>query len=130
MTGPSSLNGASGLHHSPAERHADETLHGFLSRRHDEMGAELINLRALVVNQEFDIAQARWAARRHMRLVIGGEALTAALTATACWFVIPRSLPEMLMTVTATSVLGGVLIAQYAPDIERVFRRVALWRRR
>lgn len=130
MNGPSSLNGASGLRHPPVERRTDETLHEFLTRRHDEMGAELINLRALVVSQEFDIAQAHWAAQRHVRLAIGGEALIAALTAAACWLVLPQSLPEMLMTISATSVLGGALIARYAPGIERVIRRVTSWRRR
>lgn len=130
MTGPSSLNGASGLHHPPSERHPDETLHGFLSRRHDEMGAELINLRALVVNQEFNIARERWNAQRYVRLVIGGEALMAALTAAACWLAFPRSLPAMLMIMTATSVLGGQFIARHAPALEGAIRRVTSWRRR
>lgn len=130
MNGPSSLNGASGLRHSAIERRADETLHDFLSRRHDAMGAELINLRALVVTQEFALADERRATRRCLVVLIGSEALIATIATSVCWLTIPGNLPEILLTIAASSAIGGGLIVRYAPSFGRICDRIRAWRRR
>ncbi|MCH2219924.1 hypothetical protein [Novosphingobium sp. EMRT-2] len=138
MTGPASLNGSS--HSSGPPRHcpfacrrADETLHEFLLRRHDEMGAELITLRALVVDQEFTLADERRAARRTIGLLVAGQTLVATLASTVCWFVAPGNPAQILLAVAAATALGGGLLVRYAPNIHRGLARVLYhmrsWRR-
>lgn len=138
MTEPASLNGSS---HGPAQsqhcpfagRRADETLHDFLLRRHDEMGAELITLRALTVDQEFTLADEQWRARRTIGLLIIGQTLVATVASAACWFVSPGSLVQTLPAVAASTALGGGLLVRYAANMDRglarASHRMRSWRR-
>lgn len=134
MTGPASLNGSAPLRHCPfACRRADETLHDFLLRRHGEMGAELVTLRALAVDQEFALADERRAARRTIGLLLTGQTLIATASSAVCWFVVPGNPAQILLTVAASTALGGGLLVRYAPNIDRglarALYRIRSWRR-
>ena len=135
MTELASLNGSSHdsapIWHCPfADRRADETLHDFLLRRHDEMGAELITLRALTVDQEFALEAGRRTGRQTVALVIVGQTLVATLASALCWFVSPGNLGQILLTVAASTALGGGLLVRHALAFERTLARIGRWRRR
>lgn len=131
MTGISPLNGNVGTLLRPTiERRPDETLHDFLLRRHEEMGAELGLLHALVESQAASLREERRTAHQRMGRLIAGLALNATFAVALCWLWIFAALPTLFAGVALTGLLSGSLLVSGMPCLERAFSGRLSWRRR
>lgn len=129
MTDTSSPNSKTNGHRQPPlDRLQHETLYDFLYRRDDAMNAELVTMRARLVDQEFDFEDERRTWRRRMKALIWGEALIATGSAILCWLSFPGNLPSLFLIPGLTALLGGICIARCAPMLERAYS--TLWLRR
>lgn len=119
---------ANGRSQPALDRLQHETLYDFLYRRDDAMNAELVRMRARLVDQEFDFEDERRTWRRHMKALIWGEALIATGGTILCWLSFPGNLPILFLIPSLAALLGGFSIARFMPALERA--RKTRWLRR
>lgn len=114
------------LRRPPPERHAHETLHDFLSRRHDEMSAELGMLHSVIERQALTLRCERLNRIQYEVALILGQAWIASVAAAVCWFFIPGSLYCLAISVGLASMIGGACVLYF----ERALDLFGSWRRR
>ena len=132
MTEPASLNGSS---HGPAQpqhcpfagRRADETLHDFLLRRHDEMASELSALHAQVAWQDEHLRAERLAAHRRRAWLIAGLALDATLALLLTLAGIFDAVPVSVAAITLIVLFAGNLLAVGMPRFDPVLAGLRAW---
>lgn len=130
MSAPSPLKGhARPLYRDPIERLADESLHDFLLRRHDEMVSELDALEVEVVWKEVNLRCERQAADRRHVWLIAGLALDATLAMLLILAGIFEAVPVSMAAITLIVMLAGNLFAIGMPRLDPVLAklRVGAW---
>jgi hypothetical protein len=128
MSAVSTLNGhASPLYHDPIERHADESLHDFLLRRHDEMVGELDALHVEMVWKDVNLHAERQAAHRHRLWLIAGLALDATLAMLLILAGIFDAVPASVAAITLGVMLAGNLFAIGMPRLDPVLVNHRAW---
>lgn len=131
MSAVSPSNGsAAALRHAAADRHAHETLHDFLLRRHDEMTGELVTLHAQIARQAESLEEEHHASCRRNKWLIAGLALDATSAMLMCLAGIFAALPVSVAAITLAVVLAGNLLAIGMPHLETVFAHLRPSRRR
>lgn len=129
MTGLTTFNGS---HHpracSFAGRRADETLHDFLLRRHDEMGAEIAMLEVMIERQTATLIGEREAGIRNECSLLVGQAWIAAFFAGVCSICLPGDWFILVLGVATASRVGGSAILRLPQALERAFHRIRSWR--
>lgn len=130
MTSLALLNGA---HRAPpcpfAGRRAEETLHDFLLRRHQEMGSELALLHAQIEHQAEDLRAHRWTAHRRDEWLIAALAFDTTLVLMLFLAWVFGALPALAAGLAAIGLLGGNFIVFGMPALERGIKRLRVWRR-
>lgn len=135
MTALTALNGSAGtLCHASVKRHAperraDESLHDFLLRRHDEMAGELITLHAQVAWQDEHLHAERLAAHRRRAWLIAGLALDATLAMLLCLAGIFDAVPVAVAAIALGVLLAGNLLAIGMPRLDPVLVGLRAWTR-
>ena len=133
MSAPSSLNGhAKPLYHAlierlAPERHAGESLHDFLLRRHDEMVSELDALEVEIVWKDVNLHFERQAADRRHAWLIAGLALDATLAMLVILAGIFDAVPASVAAITLGVMLAGNLFAIGMPRLDPVLAKLRVW---
>ncbi|MGL4289552.1 MAG: hypothetical protein ACRCVA_24570 [Phreatobacter sp.] len=128
MSAPSPLKGhARPLYRDPIERLADESLHDFLLRRHDEMVSELDALEVEVVWKEVHLRYERLAADRRHVWLIAGLALDATLAMLLVLAGIFDAVPVSMAAITLTVLLAGNLFALAMPRFDPLLAKLQAW---
>jgi hypothetical protein len=133
MNPVSPLNGgAKPLYHTPIERlaperHADESLHDFLLRRHDEMVSELDALQVEMVWKDVNLYAERQAAHRRHAWLIAGMALDTTLAMLLILAGIFDAVPVSAAAITLGVILAGNLLAIGIPRFDPVLVRLRGW---
>jgi hypothetical protein len=109
------------------ERHADESLHDFLLRRHDEMVGELDALQAEMVWKDVNLHAERRAAHRHRVWLIAGLALDATLAMFLTLAGIFDAVPTSVAAITLGVMLAGKLLAIGMPRLDPVLVSLSAW---
>jgi hypothetical protein len=133
MSAPSSLNGqAKPLQRAPIERltperHAGESLHDFLLRRHDEMVSELDALEVEIVWKNVNLHAERQAADRRHTWLIAGLALDATLAMLLILTGIFEAVPASAVAITLIVMLASNLFAIGMPRLDPVLAKLRVW---
>lgn len=128
MSLASPLNGhASPLQRASIERHADESLHDFLLRRHDEMVGELDALQVEMVWKDVNLHAERQAAHRRHVWLIAGLALDTTLAMLLILAGVFDAVPASMAVITLVVLLAGNLLAIGMPRLDPVLLRLRAW---
>lgn len=131
MTGPSLLNGSHQLHVcSFAGRRADETLHAFLLRRHQEMGDEIIAVEAMTKRQASMLWAEREARIAHECSLLVGQAWIAAVVAGLFGMFFPNDWLGLMLAVSLASMIGGISLVRLPAAFRQALGRIRRWRGR
>lgn len=131
MTGPSSLNGSHQLRAcSFAGRRADETLHAFLLRRHQEMGDEIAAFEAMTERQAAMLWGEREARIAHECSLLVGQAWIAAVVAGLFGMFFPGDWLGLMLAVSLASMIGGISLVRLPSAFRQAFGCIRRWRER
>lgn len=131
MTGPASLNGTHRLQVCPfAGRRADETLHAFLLRRHQEMGDEITAFEAMTERQASMLWAEREARIAHECSLLVGQAWIAAAVAGLFEIFSPGDWLGLMIAVSLASMIGGIALIRLPSAFRQALGRISRWRRR
>jgi hypothetical protein len=131
MTGPSSLNGSHRLQVcSFAGRRAEETLHAFLLRRHQEMGDEITAFEVMTERQASMLWAEREARIAHECSLLVGQAWIAAAVAGLFGIFRPDDWLGLMIAVSLASMIGGISLVRLPSAFRQALGRIRRWRGR
>lgn len=131
MTGLTTLNGSHRLPTCPfAGRRADETLHDFLLRRHQEMGDEIIAFEAITERQASMLWVEREARIAHECSLLVGQAWIAAVVAGLFGIFRPGDWLGLMIAVSLASMIGGIALVRLPSAFRQALGRISRWRGR